>query len=393
MLMSNQTHFTRVFLASLLAGFPAYANDRLCLEQTLAVGSASIALAGHGNVLLLELADNNQLQVMEILAPNTVQARGVISIQGGSLETGFDLNSSHAFVAIGDVLIYDLTDLENPQWVTTIPFFSGATNVTVTDSLAFVTTAIGSMEIFDISSLPTATYLTTVWLAGGTGINHIVVNDNLLCNVAVDTFGEVTLLDITNPRAPRLLSRINNLAPYSADFLGNRLVVGGVSELFVIDIQDPNIPVIQGTHALDARATGIALRGDNAFVATRDWVGRFDLSDPNGPSLYDQTFADAGQGLYLRDTRLHASDTQEGLRVYVLESCAGVGLAGDCDGSGSVDWPDYLILDGCLDGPGVEGSSECRCFDLDADGGQTVRDAALFQKSFGFSMASSAGGD
>lgn len=60
------------------------------------------------------------------------------------------------------------------------------------------------------------------------------------------------------------------------------------------------------------------------------------------------------------------------------------GLAGDWGADGGVGWDDFLLLAGCLTGPGGgTGGPRCVCGDFDTDGDVDQEDFAAFQNVFG----------
>lgn len=380
--MSMQSRLRCTLCVLSLSNMYVYATDPNCLEPLSPFGLAGESLRGYNAVLLQEQVDHARLQLIEALDPETLVARGAIPVDAGERARGYDLNATHAYVADMDLSIYLITDLEQPQLLVTLPVLTSAQNVALTDDLALVKTAAGALEIYDISAAPTVAYQSTLWLPVGGVYARLTVRDMLACVVAVDAFGEVYLLDISEPSAPEMLATISGLAPQVAALQADQLVVGGQNMMYVFDITTPAQPQMLGSHALNGEAKGIVLAGDDAFIVTASGVTRFDLSVPSSPEPVDSVTAAPGFGVHRIASRLYLSDTLVGMRTFALDACE-AGGTGDCDGNGSVDWPDFLSLDHCLSGPGAGGAANCACVDLDADGAQTIRDAALFQRRFG----------
>ena len=112
--------------------------------------------------------------------------------------------------------------------------------------------------------------------------------------------GNLALVDVSNPSAPKLLSALVDPVEYEdAETvlpMGDVLLLGA-RDLFAIDVRDPRHPKvlkkITGRPRLD-RINGMALRGSHVFTANKSgYIGVFDVRDPSNPAPVD--FLDARQ--------------------------------------------------------------------------------------------------
>ncbi|UCG16455.1 MAG: hypothetical protein JSV19_00140, partial [Phycisphaerales bacterium] len=58
-------------------------------------------------------------------------------------------------------------------------------------------------------------------------------------------------------------------------------------------------------------------------------------------------------------------------------------VASDFNGDGLVNVDDFVVLEGCLSGPGGGLGTTCLCIDLDEDGDVDMGDFALFAEEYG----------
>jgi hypothetical protein len=357
--------------------------DPGCLDPVSQCGSAAQMLSGHERTLATQFADSSGLQICEIIDPNQMLPRGVIPGASQLAPWGYDINADLMLVANQDLSIYSIADLDQPQWLATVPVVFSAQNVAIADSLALVNTRLGSLEIFDITVPVNPIPLGTVQLPSIGTFTQIKVAGNLAYVAGIDTFGEVTVVDFSNPLAPSVVASIPGLAPRGLDLEGDLLAVAGKFDLTLLDVSVPASPQFLGDLTLPEQANAVQIVGSDLFIATGSELLQVDIADPMQPVLVGTVGAQPGMGLFRRLNRLYASDQQGGCVAYAIDACGNGALLGDCDQSGLVDWPDYVGFEPCMQGPGMPAQLGCDCFDLDLDSGQTVRDAGMIQQLFG----------
>jgi hypothetical protein len=67
----------------------------------------------------------------------------------------------------------------------------------------------------------------------------------------------------------------------------------------------------------------------------------------------------------------------------VYSGPATASLLGDGDADGDIDLNDFVLLEGCLDGPNTTVTAPCPLFDFEADGDVDALDFAEFNLAFG----------
>lgn len=385
---------SRVFWGSLFSFclIATHVSSAQCLQQASSSGGSGAEVIGPNsglgapNALIMRESFTLPPQLVELAGPSSLVPRGTLSFTRPAT-WGCALAPGYVLVAASDLLIFDITNPGQPTQVNSISVPFLAQNVTYENGLAFIITSLGTLEIYDASNLPNATWLGSLNTLTGGNFTRIIAAGTMVCLAPFDRFASVEIIDVSVPGTPQRISDFPNLSPRVADIDGNTLVVGGEHAFTIIDIQDPNHPVQLSSYAMGTSVTGLAIDESNLYVATVSEITRFDISVRNDPRPLDQTTASPGVGLGIglvhRDNRLYASDVQSGIVGFELNSCTGAVLRGDCDSSGSLDWPDFQHLAVCLLGSGGPGDAFCSCVDIDGDGQRTILDASLMQLRFG----------
>lgn len=130
----------------------------------------------------------------------------------------------------------------------------------------------------------------------------------------------VTLLDLSDPLAPLLLSNIGTTwVSHGVALAGDRLAVADdAGGLTLHDISDPAAPAPLGVYVADASARDVRLVGDVAYLLTEfGGLHVLDLSDPMAPGLLavEDTGGPALR-LQLADDRLYVAAGYSGVRIF-----------------------------------------------------------------------------
>ena len=101
--------------------------------------------------------------------------------------------------------------------------------------------------------------------------------------------GRSAVIDVRDPRQPRLLGRFATRKPADVAVAGNRLYVGDAElGLLIHDIGDLDRRV-GSVLRLRSAPVRIAIRGSHVFIGTRDGLAVADLGDPRHPKLIAET--------------------------------------------------------------------------------------------------------
>ncbi len=185
-------------------------------------------------------------------------------VQSGSLQLGSearDIYYENGYVFIAGLYqgfyVVDVSDIEQPEIITTYPTDSGLTDVWVMDDTAFLASRYDFI-ILDISNPdePGDLYSESFpWV-----INDIIAEDD---DVYLMFGGRIETLDISDPTSPQPLGLYNQLGT-SLEFVLNEnsvYVADGTYGLSIIDTQNPANPVAASSmkgpgDAIDAVKTG-----------------------------------------------------------------------------------------------------------------------------------------
>lgn len=112
---------------------------------------------------------------------------------------------------------------------------------------------------------------------------NLAVSGNTL--VAPD-YGGLDLYDLTDPAHPAPLSTLQGYSAYATSVDGSRMTYSsGGTTLWMVDLADPSVPVLQGSLLTDNDMLDVALQGDSAFLAMGDGgLSILNLAAPGGPT-------------------------------------------------------------------------------------------------------------
>ncbi|MDZ4183047.1 MAG: T9SS type A sorting domain-containing protein [Candidatus Cloacimonadaceae bacterium] len=132
------------------------------------------------------------------------------------------------------------------------------------------------LQIYDVSQS------SSIQLVGELPLNsnHSATHIRLVGNILFLGAQYITLIDVSNPGAPSLISQydfsfsVRDLATAS-----NALIVLNSFELSVYDISSPLDPQLVASTTLGSRALDMVLRDGKAYVGHYDYVACYDLSE------------------------------------------------------------------------------------------------------------------
>lgn len=138
----------------------------------------------------------------------------------------------------------------------------------------------------------------------------LVAGDNLYFNSPITDAGVV---DISDPRAPRLLSTEMLMRVPAADFgyAAGHVFIGDTDGLTVFDVANPQVPRTVAFLPLPSRVTSVCVRGARAYVSRSSADGGsyvlevVDIGDPASPQVINTLAGLGGRGGCLDGDRLY----------------------------------------------------------------------------------------
>lgn len=228
---------------------------------------------------------------------------------GGTSITGIQIVNHYAYVTLrvisaqnvvsGQLVIIDISNPSAPVVRASYGALTYPTGIAVTGNIAYVADGF-RIEIIDISNLNRLQRVGEMRMSAQ-GVRVIGTR-------AYVTGLGITILDISVPSKPRILSRItSNFGSTDIDVVGDFAYVSAYNGLSIYNIANPSAPVLLSTTLPDQFQPG-SLRVKNAIAySASNVLTRFDVNNPSAPILLDkygppQPFKDlqiAGDTAYL----------------------------------------------------------------------------------------------
>lgn len=202
------------------------------------------------------------------------------------------VQANYLYVASSDdvLRIFDITDPSTLTLVGSASEHSDGHDLYVAGSLAFITDGSGNVSIVDVSdpANPKEIYhsgLNTTW------VGRVAVQGKYLYTVG-SANRQLTIYDISNPRAPRQIGISASLPPasYSEVFIdvqGNYAYLSTNTELTIVDISNPSSPQLLGSLVLGGAVQSIKVDGRYAYLANESSkaLDIVDISSTTAPTL------------------------------------------------------------------------------------------------------------
>lgn len=254
----------------------------------------------------------NYLKVVEVTADGPV-VRASLSCPGVAAQ-GIELRGSYAYIATwyGGLLVVDISDPLYPTLVRAVPTQTGY-NVSVVGNHAYVAAG-DRLEIVDVS-IPTQAVIVGTYLTASEATNAATASGNL---AFVGWFGQMLVLDVTNPADPRW---VGDIAP--GDGMWEIVIDAGVAYvadhnegLVLVDVTGPASHVV-GNLPLPRYPVGLDVSGDYAYLGLGTWGVRIiDVSNPASPVNRGQVDTPGeAQRIRVRDNIAYVADQAGDLQI------------------------------------------------------------------------------
>jgi len=296
-----------------------------------------IDVAVSGNYLY---TGSNGFRVIDISDSSHPVQVGYADVTGDLVEVVSDslvIYCPNSMTANNTVHVMDVSDPENPSSLSSYTSPAMTNDLVIRDGLAYVACWWDGVRILDFKN-PTNLHLishTMGWTSSGSvpGVDYcfaqaVDVDGDYLYIVDYkpfsnqDTYG-LYIIDISNPSAPNLVNRFQNITSSPKDVKVRDGIVyiadenGGVE---VVDVTDPLEPSVLGYVDLIDVSTGIALEGDFAYVSEYILGGLqvVDISNPARPTLagYYQPSGCFALGVESQNGYVYIADGVAGFQIY-----------------------------------------------------------------------------
>jgi len=290
--------------------------------------SGSYAYTGSNGFRVIDISDS----------PHPVDV-GYADIDGSLVEaagSSLVVYCPYSMTANNTVHLMDVSDPANPVSLDSYASPVMTWDLVVRDNLAFVACwwdGVRVLSFEDPNNLVLVSH-TMGWQSGGVpGVDYCYAQDvdvdgDYLYIVDYepftneDTYG-LYIIDITNPSAPTLINRFQNITSYPQDVAvenGIAYIADGNGGVEVVDVSDPLNPSVIGYVNMIDGSTGINVDGDYAYVSEYILGGLqvVDISTPSSPTLagWYQPSGCFALGVESNNGFVYVSDGLAGFQIY-----------------------------------------------------------------------------
>jgi hypothetical protein len=172
--------------------------------------------------------------------------------------------------------------------------FGNVTDIDILDDIAYVSDGTSGLLMLDVED-PTSISILGRYNTSGTALKSVICGDYAFVadSGASDTTGGLTIIDISDPYYPDLVSSIDSstIGNVSSVYIAGdyAYTATGTTGLNIIDISDPETPTSVGVYdnASGNNVNDVLLLGNYAYIAYGlSGVEIVDVTDPTVPALY-----------------------------------------------------------------------------------------------------------
>lgn len=262
------------------------------------------------------VADLSGLQVIDIQNLENPRLLGYIKLHGTIW--ALSLSGNFVYVAAGNAGLHvvDVTEPNEPRYITTLPQISEPKDISVKDGIAYVADTGDShgMYCVDITTPSTPVVL-----------GHFATAENFVFSVTVSgdhayltEYEKLHIIDIRNPEAPVLVQSVSlgmALLDVALNENGAYVLGAATGNVVAVDVNDAEHPRVLWSAATE---TGLAFDIDvyenRAYVCT-ELNGFFilDIQNPAKEMHIGAVKSSAAVDIVLNDDTAYIADTQEGM--------------------------------------------------------------------------------
>lgn len=255
---------------------------QLIAAEPLRYGAERVRVEGHF-VYVAGVANDAGLIVVDVSNPSKPKKLG--SWFDTTCSESVSIDNEIAYLAHGDQGL-EILDLSDPSAPFVTEHFSAAGHVRavgVKDQIAFLANGYKGVKVVDVSDSNNVKTLSELKTYRALDID--VVGD--YAHVADDWAG-YKLIDISNPKAPKLVSSFDTPGYAEGLHATERYVYVAVGDggLQILDLLNPVLPQEISLVKLEGYAYGVFVQGSYAYLAAgKGGLVVIDISDPSSPQI------------------------------------------------------------------------------------------------------------
>ena len=251
------------------------------------------------------------LTIIDASQPGAPEVVAILPTDGEARDVVVAGNDVFVATSEGGLIVVDVVDRMNPRIVGGYDTLQPAVAIAVNPSVAYVASG-GRIEVIDTSQRPGFT-LHNSYDTGGAALDLLADADRLF---VADGPGGLNILDVSNPRNPKLLAE--DPTPTDARAVAKEAdtvyVAGGNEGLFVFGVADASRPELLANVPTPGDALDVRVGEGFVYVTTgHGGVVQFDVADPEAPLLV---------GVYNAGQAATTLDLSQGL-AWVIDTAAG----------------------------------------------------------------------
>ncbi|PWB68537.1 MAG: hypothetical protein C3F15_16150 [Holophagae bacterium] len=260
---------------------PAIAQDCPELVGHWPYGPATAVAVSGDNAYV---GSGRTLLIADVSDPSAPGLVGEVTFPGDVADVA--VSGSYAYVAAGGLYVIDVSTPSAP--VVVGDYSTLGTAVAVAGDYAYVVgVGLGLytfLEVIDVST-PSAP-IEVGWVETTCGWADVAVSGSYAYVVG---WGGLNVIDVSTPTAPVVVGSLDGIDGRAVAVAGSLAYVAGYAGLAVIDVSTPSAPVEVGSVETPGRAQGVAVSGDDAYVAwgieglREGGLSAIDVSSPSAP--------------------------------------------------------------------------------------------------------------
>ena len=281
------------------------------VSGSLAIVDGIAAVAGAGT------------EFFDVTDPTNLVPKGTFRTVGA---VGMAVADGVAYVAAGTLQALDLGDVVNPPVIGSSPAYANGNDLhTIGDYL--VLRLSNSVEVVSIADPMNPTGVASIPFDVVRGLD--VSNGHAY---VVDRNG-FYVVDMGDPETPVVVGTVAGSFPYDVVATGNRVYASLYSNTVVFDVSNPIAPINLGESDLGTFAESFTASGNMAYFGEQfegsGWIAAYDFTDPSNPSYSDEWHGDIVSRAVVSGNELIVG-TLTSLRRIDATTLSTIDVVGDC---------------------------------------------------------------
>ncbi len=270
---------------------------------------------------LFYTTDNNSFNIIDVSEHHDPELISSINRQGDLQKIA--VSDGIAYIADkGSLLrVVDVQDPENPVEINRVDLPHSPIDLVVSEDLIFMTFGDDGIAILDVSDRENIQIVATLDLPGFSMDICLTEDYAYIANSAhysPDLGRGLYVIDIRNIEEPTVVGHNDQSCGQLAISGNYAYSMGFKTGLHVFDISDPTDPVVVGDFYIEEGAKDLVYRDDMVYIAHYNWIGVYDVSDPENIQMAGSahTHSYPLTDLFLYEDFLLATDKSRGLLIF-----------------------------------------------------------------------------